>query len=399
MDISSIAKSVPVSPIRRLVSYADQAKKRGITVHHLNIGNPDIKTPEVMIDVLKSWSQNPIGYSSSHGEQVFLESLTQYYAKLGFKLALSNIQSTIGGSEGLLWSFMACCNLGEEILTFEPLYANYISYAIMTGVNLVPILTSIETGFHLPDAAAIERKITKKTKAILICNPSNPTGTVYTKEEVDMIIDIAKRNNLYVLSDEVYREFVYDGKEAVSALSYSKEYPQGIVVVDSLSKRFSLCGARVGALVSLNKELMQSFLKFGQARLSAGLIDQLMSAKLVDVGEEYFREVSQEYQHRRDALVSGLNSIPGVVCPTPEGAFYVIVKLPVSNAEDFAQWLLTDFEDNKETVMVAPANGFYHTQGLGVDQVRIAYVLNTDKIKRSVDLIKLALKKYNHKGN
>lgn len=395
MNISSIAKSVPASPIRRLAKYADQAKKRGITVYHLNIGDPDIKTPTVMIDVLKHWSQNPIGYSSSHGEEAFLRSLQTYYKNLGFNLELSNIQSTIGGSEGVLWSFMACCNPGDEILTFEPLYANYISYSIMTGVNLVPILTSIDTGFHLPDAKIIEGKISKKTKAILICNPSNPTGTVYTKSEMDMLVNIAKKYGLYLLSDEVYREFVYNEKKSVTALSYTKEYPAGIVVIDSLSKRFSLCGARVGCLVSFNLELMESFLKFAQARLSAGLVDQLIAAKLIEVRDSYFHEVVKEYRIRRDAIVAGLREIPGVVCPMPEGAFYLIVKLPVPNAERFAQWLLTDFENNKETVMVAPASGFYLTSGLGVNQIRIAYVLNTSKIKRSVELIRLALERYN----
>lgn len=395
MKLSTIAQQIPASPIRKLVAYAEAAKKKGIKIYHLNIGDPDIETPIVMLNVLSRWTKNPISYSNSHGEASLLESLAWYYNNLGFtKVIQSNIQVTMGGSEGLLWTFLSICNPDEEIIVFEPMYANYISYATMTGVRLIPVLTKIDDGFHLPKKAEIESKITSQTKAILFCNPSNPTGTAYTEEELSMLVEIAKRNNLYIISDEVYREFIYNGDKTESLLKYMDSYPDGSIVVDSLSKRYSLCGIRVGVLVTKNDQLMESFLRYGQARLSAGLIDQLVAAELKHVDDDYFIETIARYKARRDTLVDGLSKIPGVICPNPEGAFYVIVKLPIASAEDFAKWLLTDFSDNDETVMVAPAAGFYHTQKLGKNEVRIAYVLNRKDLRRAIDIFAKGLNEY-----
>lgn len=395
-SLSLRALDTPASPMRKLVPFAQSAKKRGIHVYHLNIGDPDIKTPQVMIDSLKKWKDNPIPYGNSQGNQPFINSLLWYYKRIGFNLDEKNIQVTLGGSEAILWVMLAVCNSGEEVIVFEPFYANYNSYAAMSGVNLVPVRTTIDDGFHLPDKNIIEKKITKKTRAILICNPSNPTGTLYTKKELNMLAQLAKKHKLFIFSDEVYREFVYDGKSQISLLNYAKgELKNKIVVLDSLSKRYSVCGARLGNIVSFNNDLMQAVLKFGQARLAAGFVDQVVGAQLNKVKKSYFQKVNKEYQQRRDVLYHGLNSIDGVVCPRPEGAFYIIAKLPIADATEFATFLLRDFSDKCETVMVAPADGFYVTKDLGKDEVRIAYVLNQKSLKRSVEIIAKALKKYN----
>jgi len=399
MNISDIAKKIPASPIRELVPYADIAKKNGVHVYHLNIGDPDIQTPIEMIEVLKNWHKNPIGYAHSQGTAELLESMLWYYKKLGFaQLATENIQITFGGSEGLMWIFMSVCNPGDEIVVFEPFYTNYNSYAIMTHAKLVPILTTIENGFHLPSVEEIERKITPKTRAILICNPGNPNGVVYTKDEMDMLVSLAKKHNIFLISDEVYREFVYGDSLAISALSYTNEYRDGIIVCDSLSKRYSLCGIRIGTIVSFNKELMSACLRYAQARLSAGMVDQTVSASLTKVPDSYFAQVQVEYKNRRDTLIAGLKTIPGVVCPVPEGAFYIIVKLPVDDSFAFAKFMLSEFSDENETVMVAPAAGFYSTPGLGKDEIRIAYVLNTKALDRSAQILKKALVAYNAKN-
>lgn len=387
--------SVPASPIRKLVPYAAAAKKAGVKVYHFNIGDPDIKTPEVMLQVLRDWKRNPIGYSQSQGEPSLLESLLTYYHGLGATfLSTANLQVTLGGSEAISWALFAVADPGEEILVFEPFYANYNTYAAVNGVKLVPIQTNLADGFHLPPAKMIEEKITKKTRAILYCNPNNPTGTVYTKSEIEMLVTLAKKYGLFLLSDEVYREFTYDGKKHVSLLSSMGDIPQQAIVLDSLSKRYSVCGARVGVLVSLNQEVMAGVLRIGQGRLSAGLIDQLMAAKLTQVPASYFQEVHDEYENRRDLLYKGLKEIPGVTIPKPEGAFYTIVGLPVADAEHFCQWLLTDFRDNNETVMLAPAAGFYATPGKGKNEVRIAYVLNIQSLSRCIEIIKKALQVY-----
>lgn len=395
MNLSSIAKRIPESPIRQLVPFANAAKARGIHVYHLNIGDPDIETPEPMLKVLNQWSTNPISYAASWGEAELLESLLPYYQKFSAaKLSIKNLHITLGGSEGLLWTFLTLCNPGDEIIVFEPFYTNYQAYGVMANTKLIPILTTIENGFHLPKRAKIESKISKKTKAILICNPSNPTGVSYTKEEIEMIVDIAKRHKLYIISDEAYREFVYDGRQALSLLKYADKYKEGIIIVDSLSKRYSLCGARVGVLISCNLELMNVFLRYGQARLSAGLIDQKVAAQLKHLKKSYYTDIVKRYSDRRETLISELKKVPEIIFPSPEGAFYTIVKLPIKDASAFAKWLLTDFSDRGETIMVAPAAGCYATAGLGRDEIRIAYVLNRVALKRSVEILHKAIITY-----
>lgn len=393
--VSTRLQHVPASPIRKLVPFAQRAKKEGVHVYHLNIGDPDIKTPQVMIDVLKHWNKNPIGYGQSQGEPAFLDALNTYFHSIGFPfIDTAHIQVTSGGSEAIAMAMFAVANPGDEVLVFEPFYANYNTYAVVNGVTLKPILTHIEDGFHLPSEEVIEKHITKKTKAILICNPNNPTGTVYTKEEIDRLVSVAKKHDLYLLSDEVYREFTYDDRRHVSLFSYMKAYPKQVVVLDSLSKRYSLCGARLGALVSLNKDIMTGVLRMAQGRLSAGLVDQALAAKLTEVPQSYLNAVKKEYEERRNVLFDGLKTTPGVTVSKPEGAFYTIVGLPVADAEDFCRWLLTDFRDNNETVMLAPAAGFYATPDLGKNEVRIAYVLNTKSLKRCIELLAIALEQY-----
>ncbi len=395
LRVSERVGNVPASPIRKLVPFATAAKKSGIRVYHLNIGDPDIQTPQVMLEVLKTWNRNPVGYSQSQGEPVFLEALKIYYHRLGFSfLDIPDIQVTTGGSEAISMALFATCQPGDEVIVFEPFYANYNTYAAVNGITLKPILTVSDNGFHLPAGSVIEKRITKKTKAMLFCNPNNPTGTVYTKEEIEMLTGIAKKYTLFLLSDEVYREFTYDGRKHVSLLSYMKEIPDRAILLDSLSKRYSLCGARLGALVSLNDQIMTGVLRMAQGRLSSGLVDQLMAAKLTEVPDSYFREVHKEYENRRNVLYAGLKKIPGVTLPKPEGAFYTIVGLPVTDSEDFCKWLLTDFRDNGETVMIAPAGGFYATPGYGKNEVRIAYVLNTADLTRCVELLQIALNEY-----
>lgn len=395
MDLAVRLGKVPPSPIRKLVPFAQEAKRKGVHVYHLNIGDPDIKTPDAMLSVLHRWKRNPISYALSQGEGEFIDALLSYYHGLSFRfLKKNNIQVTMGGSEAISWALFSVCNPGDEVIVFEPFYTNYNSYAVVNGVTLRPIVTTSKDGFHLPKRAVIEKRITKKTKAILICNPNNPTGTVYTKSEIEMLVSIAKKYRLFLLSDEVYREYAYDGRKQVSLLSYMKDIPTQAIILDSMSKRYSLCGIRLGALVSLNEEIMAGVLRIGQGRLSAGLVDQAVAAKLTEVPVSYLRGVKAEYEKRRDVLYEGLGRIPGVVIPKPEGAFYTIVGLPVSDAEDFCRWLLTDFRDNKETVMLAPAAGFYATRGRGKNEVRIAYVLNTRDLVRCIKLLELALASY-----
>lgn len=386
---------VPDSPIRKLAPYAEEAKRKGLKVYHLNIGDPDIKTPEVMIKVLRNWSRNPIGYAQSQGEYDFLSALESYYKKLGFGFVKTeNIQVTSGGSEAIAMALFAVCEAGDEVLVFEPYYANYNSYAVLTGVKLVPITTNNANGFHLPDENKITKSITSKTKAILVNNPSNPTGTVYTRDEIDALVNIAKKYNLFLISDEVYREFVYDDLQYVSILEYMQKFPEQMILLDSLSKRYSLCGARLGMLVTLNKEVRDGVLRIARGRLSSGLIDQTMAAKLSAVDNKYFNDIRKEYQKRRDIIFKGLKEIPGVSIHKPEGAFYSVVKLPIKDAEHFCKWLLTDFSYKNETVMLAPAGGFYSTKGLGKDEVRIAYVINSEDLIRAVEIIRQALVKY-----
>ncbi|MBI5449033.1 pyridoxal phosphate-dependent aminotransferase [Candidatus Gottesmanbacteria bacterium] len=403
ISVSRRLAQVPASPIRKLVPLATAAKKQGVRVYHLNIGDPDIETPAAMMKVLQTWKTNPIGYSQSQGEPVFLESLRWYYHKIGFPfIDAQNIQVTSGGSEGISMALFGICSPGDEVIVFEPFYANYNTYAVVNGVTLVPIRTSIKDGFHLPRESVIEKRITKRTRAILFCNPSNPTGTVYTKSEVEALVSIAKKHALFLLSDEVYREYAYDGRKQVSLLSYMEKIPNQAIVLDSMSKRYNVCGVRLGAIVSLNAELMAGVLRIGQGRLSSGIVDQHIAAKLTDVPDSWMKKVHDEFEKRRDVLYEGLRKIPGVIIPKPEGAFYTIVGLPVSDSEKFCAWLLTDFRDHSfrsgqaETVMVAPAGGFYSTPGLGKNEVRIAYVLNQTDLKRCVELLARALTVYNN---
>ena len=397
MNISQRLSQVPASPIRKLVPFAQAAKKDGVKVYHLNIGDPDIETPQVMMDVLKKWRQNPIGYSLSQGEPAFLSALKSYYHGIGATfLDIANIQVTSGGSEAISMALFATCEPGDEVIVFEPFYANYNTYAVVNGVTLVPIRTSITDGFHLPDKQTIVSRITPKTKAILICTPNNPTGTVFTKEEMDLLVEIVKEHHLYFLTDEVYREFTYDGRHQTSLLSYMQEIPDQAIMLDSMSKRYNLCGARLGTLVSLNTDVMSGVLRVAQGRLSSGIVDQQIAAKLTDVPQSWMDATHDEWSKRRDVLYNGLKDIPGVTIPKPEGAFYSIVGLPVADSEDFAKWLLTEFRDNNETVMVAPAGGFYASKGLGKNEVRVAYVLNTTDLTRCVELLKKALQTYPH---
>lgn len=396
--VSNRLLEVPASPIRKLAPHATAAKKAGVKVYHLNIGDPDIKTPDVMIKALHNWSHETIGYSHSQGHPDLLSAKRSYYHKLGHTIIQTkHIQITVGGSEAISMAFFATCAPGEEIIIFEPFYTAYKSYASINQIKLVPVMTYPENGFHLPEIKEIEKKIGKKTRAIIICNPNNPTGTVYTKTEMDMLIKIAKKHSLFLISDEVYREFVYDGKKHISVLNYIKKLPDHIILLDSMSKRYSLCGARLGTLISLNEKLMDGILRIAQGRLSAGLIGQVMAAKLTDIKDDYFKKINKEYWTRRDVLYEGLRKIPGVFLAKPEGAFYTIVKLPVKDAEKFCKWLLTDFRYKKATVMLSPAAGFYHNPELGKNQVRIAYVLNTHDLEKAIEILRRALVEYNRK--
>lgn len=381
------------SPIRKLAPFAQRAKEKGIKVYHLNIGQPDIKTPKEILAPLKSFNKKIIRYCHSQGEEIFVKALLRYYHHLGFKdLTSENILVTTGGSEAILFAFLAVADVDEEILVFEPFYANYNGFANMAQVKLVPILTSIENGFHFPPKKEIEKKITARTRAILINNPNNPTGTVYTQEELENLVDLAKKHNLFLLSDEVYREFVYQGRH-FSVLEFKKIRKQAILL-DSLSKRLSLCGARLGCFVSYNQDLVGQVLKFAQARLSSPFLEQVMAAQLIKIPRLYFENVQKEYQARMKIVFQALKKIPGVSCYQPEGAFYLLAKLPIKDSEDFAKWLLTDFQLKKETVMVAPAAGFYASKGKGRDEIRIAYVLSQRKLKRAMEILKKGLETY-----
>ncbi len=386
---------IPASPIRKLVPFANIAQKKGTKILHLNIGDPDIKTPDKMIDVLKTWKINPIRYSSSQGEEIFLTSLETYYRKIGYPfIKTKNIQVTSGGSEAISWVFFSITDPGDEILVFEPFYTNYQSYAKINNINLIPVTTYAQNGFHLPAQDKIEKKITKRTKAILIANPNNPTGTVYTKAEMQMLVRITRKHNLFLISDEVYREFVYDKKKHSSILEFIEKYPKTMVLIDSLSKRYSLCGARLGVLVTFNQEILDGVLRIAQARLSVGLVDQYLGKELTKVPNKYLEKNNKEYEERRNILYEGLKKIPGVFLQKPEGAFYAIVRLPVENTEDFCQWLLTDFNFQNKTVMLSPAAGFYLSKNLGRNEVRITYVINKQDLQTSLKVLNEALKVY-----
>ena len=392
-DISERIQQIPLSPIRKLTPLADEAKSRGTRVYHLNIGQPDIHTPEEGLDAVRKIGRKVLEYSPSQGFLSLREKISEYYADFGMDYSPEDIIVTTGASEAVLFSFITCMDPGDELITTEPTYANYLSFAAAAGVRVVPITTRIEDGFALPPAERFEELITEKTRGILICNPNNPSGSLYSREEMEMLGDIVRRHGIFLFSDEVYREFVYDGMEFFSA-GHLKGVDENVVIFDSMSKRFSECGIRIGAVISKNRPVAEGFLKLAQARLSPPLLGQIVAEASFSAGHAYLDPVAEEYQRRRDVLIEGLQKIPGVRVVKPQGAFYVIASLPVENAEDFCSWCLTDFSDNGETVMMAPASGFYITPGLGPSEVRIAYVLKSDDLRRATELLAKALRQY-----
>jgi aspartate aminotransferase len=373
--------------------YAIAAKKKGIKVYHLNIGQPDIETPPEMMQVYRDYGEKVLAYGPSQGMDLYRASLVKYFAKFDINLREDDIIVTTAGSEAVVFALYVTCNPGDEVIVPEPFYTNYNSFATMTDVNLVPLTTYAETGFALPDRATIEAKINSKTRAILLCNPGNPTGTVYTRAEMEMLADIAIKYHIYLISDEVYREFVYEGEPCTSVLSLPG-CEDLAVVCDSVSKRYSACGARVGCIVSRNKKFMELVLKFAQARLCSPTIDQVAAAVCVDLPDEYIQNNMDEYNRRRNFVYDQLIKIDGIVCVKPRGAFYIIAKLPIPNAEDFIIWLLDKYHVNNETIMLAPADGFYATEGLGKDELRIAYVLNEDDLKKAMHIFVTGLAIY-----
>lgn len=385
---------MPSSPIRKLTPLANDAKARGIKVYHLNIGQPDLPTPQKALDALKHVERNVLEYSPSAGFLSLREKLADYYRKYRIDLTPDDIIVTSGGSEAVLFAFLACLNPGDEIIVPEPAYANYMAFAVSAGAVIKSVPSSIETGFALPPVEEFEKLITDRTKAILICNPNNPTGYLYTRSEMNQIRDIVKKHDLYLFSDEVYREFIYTGSPYISAC-HLEGIEQNVVLIDSVSKRYSECGIRIGALVTKNAELRKTVMKFCQARLSPPLIGQLVAEASIEDTDEYSAEVYEEYVARRKCLVDGLNRIPGVYSPIPMGAFYTVAKLPVDDADKFCAWCLSDFSYEGETVMMAPASGFYSTPGLGKDEVRIAYVLKKEDLQRAIFLLEKALEAYN----
>ena len=384
---------MPESPIRKLVPFAEAAKKKGKKVYHLNIGQPDIKTPELALEAIHNFSDKVVEYSHSAGFESYRNGLSGYYQNLGIDVNKNDIIVTTGGSEALLFALNSCLDSGDEIIIPEPFYANYNGFATSSGVTVKPIITLIDDGFSLPKIEEFEKLITPKTKAILICNPGNPTGYLYSKEELETLKNIVLKHDLFLIADEVYREFSYDGNVHHSVLNI-EGLEQNSIVIDSTSKRYSMCGIRVGCVVSKNKEFMATAMKFAQARLSPPTFGQIAGEAALQTSKSYFNEVSTEYVSRRDLLVEGLNKIEGVICPKPKGAFYAIAQLPIDDSDRFAQWLLEDFDVDGETIMVAPAAGFYATPNKGINQVRIAYVLNKESLQKSIDILQAALKVY-----
>jgi len=384
---------MPASPIRKLTPFADQAKKEGKKVYHLNIGQPDIATPEGMLNAIKNIDFDVWAYTASEGTLTYRTKLAEYYNKLNYNIDPQDILVTVGGSEAITIAMQTCVNEGDEIIIPEPFYANYNGFACMSNVVVKPILSFIENGFALPPIAEFEKLITKKTKAIIICNPNNPTGYLYSREELEALKDLCLKYDLFLFSDEAYREFCYDGREFISPM-HLEGLEEHVVIMDTVSKRYSACGARLGCLITKNKVVIASALKFAQARLSPGMVEQIAGAAAVDTPDSYFEAVNKEYTLRRDTLVSRLNAIDGVFCPNPGGAFYVVAKFPIDDADVFCQWMLESFSNNGETVMMAPATGFYSTPGSGKNEVRMAYVLNTDDLNKAMDCLEIALKEY-----
>ncbi|WP_312792993.1 pyridoxal phosphate-dependent aminotransferase [Sphingobacterium sp.] len=396
--ISEKGLNMPASPIRKLTPYADQAKKEGKKIYHLNIGQPDIQTPEVMLNALKNIDFKVWAYTPSEGTASYRSKLAEYYNKLNYNIEPTDILVTNGGSEAITIAMQACLNEGEEVIIPEPFYANYNGFACSSDIIIKPIMSYIESGFALPSIAEFEKVITPKTKAICICNPNNPTGYLYARAELEALRELCLKYDLYLFSDEAYREFCYDGREFISPM-HLEGLENNVVIFDTVSKRYSACGARIGCIITKNKELYQTALKFAQARLSPSLEGQIAGEAAVDTPDSYFEAVSKEYTARRDTLVKGLNAIEGVYSPNPGGAFYVVAKLPIDNADKFCQWILEDFSYNNETVMMAPATGFYSTEGAGVNEVRLAYVLNQDDLKNALICLEKALKEYPGRTN
>ena len=391
-QISDRGNIMPASPIRKLVPFAEAARKKGTRVYHLNIGQPDIETPQAMLDAVRNADIRVLEYSHSAGNESYRKKLSEYYLRLGINVSASDIIVTTGGSEAIVFAFMACLNPGDEIIIPEPFYANYLGFAVMAGVKVVPIRSSIDTGFALPNIDEFEKAITERTKGIVICNPNNPTGYLYGERELGALRDICLKHDLYLFSDEAYREFCYEG-EHFSAMQL-EGMEQHVVLMDTISKRYSACGARLGAFVTRNRALYDAAMKFAQARLSPPGLAQIMAEAAVDLPADFFEAPKAEYQARRDLLVSRLNGMPGVFCPKPGGAFYAIARLPIDDSDVFCKWLLESFSHDGETVMLAPATGFYATPGLGKNEVRLAYVLNLQSIARAMDCLEAALKVY-----
>jgi len=393
MDISLRGRMIQASPIRKLKPYADQAQAKGVKVYFLNIGDPDVPTPQPVFDAFRSFKDPVLGYGPAQGYKELHTAMCDYFAEYGIPLVPDNILITTGGSEAILFAFNVVADPGDEIIVFEPFYTNYNGYASIANVTLVPLTLRGEDGFRLPSEKEIEAKITKKTRAILLCSPNNPTGTVYTPEELERVVRLVKKHGLYLIGDEVYKELVYDGLIHKSILEY-KDIEDRAIVVDSISKRFSCCGARIGALITRSKDIYQAALKFAQARLCPPSVEQRAAIAAYKMGLKYFDPVRIEYQRRRDVLYDGLKAIPGVSLYKPQGAFYMIVKLPVKDVEHFVIWMLTDFSHENQTVMVAPAEGFYTTPGKGRDEMRIAYVLKEEDLKKAVVAFRAGLEKY-----
>ena len=383
---------MPPSPIRKLVPYAEAAKKKGIKVYHLNIGQPDIETPPAIMQAVRNASPKVLEYSHSAGFESYRKKLVSYYAKNGIHISHEDIIITTGGSEAILFGFMACMDPGDEVIVPEPFYANYNGFAVEAGVHVVPIQSRIEEGFALPPITDFEKVITARTRAIIVCNPNNPTGYLYSQEEMNRLKEIVLKHNLFLFADEAYREFCYEGKH-ISAMQLTGA-EEHVVLMDTISKRYSACGGRIGAFVTKNKQVMAAALKFAQARLSPPYFAQILGEAAIDLPENYFEATRSEYKLRRDTLVKRLNSIPGVFCPTPGGAFYVMARLPIDDCDTFCQWLLQDFNHQGATLMLAPGTGFYSHPDLGKNEVRLAYVLNTGEILRAMDCLEKALQVY-----
>ena len=392
ITISQRGMNMPSSPIRKLAGFADAAKKEGVKVYHLNIGQPDIETPSIMMDAVKNADLKVLEYTDSAGILSFRKKLAEYYISKGIDIDYSDILITIGGSEGILFAFMACLDAGDEIIVPEPFYANYIGFAMSAGIKIIPITSTIESGFALPPIESFKEKITPRTKGIFICNPNNPTGYVYSESELLQIRDLIKEKDLYLFSDEAYTEFSYEGK--VKSTLTLEGVSDRVIMIDTFSKKYSACGARIGALVTKNKAVIEAVMKFSQARLSPPTLEQIAAEAALGLPSDYFEATRAEYESRRSVLIDRLNKMEGVYCPIPKGAFYVMAKLPVPDTEAFCQWLLTSFRKDNATLMLAPASGFYTTPGLGKNEVRLAYVLNQNDIHSAMDCLELALKEY-----